>query len=92
MTASVNSNNFAINPFALVVTTQPSAVVQYQNSASSVSTGTVVVELKDGSGNTLTGSSTDGRLMVVTLQEDSGAAIVSFHHLNKQFTLNSREH
>jgi hypothetical protein len=78
LTASVNSNLFAINPFALVVTTQPSSVVQYQNSASSVSTGTVVVELKDGSGNTLTGSSTDGRSMVVTLQEDSGAVIVSF--------------
>ncbi len=74
MTSSVNSNLFAINPFALVVTTQPAAVVQYPNSASSVSTGTVVVVLKDGDGNTLIGSSTDSRSMSVTFQEVSGTA------------------
>ena len=79
MTASVNSNVFAINPFALAVSTQPSAVVQYPNSASSVSTGTAVVELKDGSGNTLTGSSTDSRSMTVTFQEISGAGTVFVH-------------
>lgn len=73
-TASVNSNTFAINPFALVITTQPSSMLQYPNSATSVSTGNVVVHLKDGSGNTLTGSSTDSRSMSVTLQEVSGAA------------------
>jgi hypothetical protein len=73
MTASVNSNIFAINPFALVVTTQPSSVVQYPNSASSVPTGTVVVHLKDGNGNTLTGSSTDSRSVSVTFQEVAGA-------------------
>ena len=75
MTASVNSNSFAINPFALVITSQPSAVIQYQNSASSVSTGTAVVVLKDGAGNTLTGSSTDSRSVLVTLQETSGADV-----------------
>jgi hypothetical protein len=73
MTASTNSNSFVINPFALSITTQPSSVMQYPNSASSVSTGTVVVHLKDGSGNTLTGSSTDSRTMSVVLQELSGA-------------------
>jgi hypothetical protein len=72
MTASVNSNVFAINPFALAITTQPSAVVQYPNSASSVSIGNVVVALKDGNGNTLTGSSTDSRSIAVTLQETAG--------------------
>ncbi len=75
MSSSVNSNLFAINPFALVVTTQPSAVVQYASSASSVSTGPVVVVLTDGNGNTLTGSSTDSRSMSVTFQEVSGATI-----------------
>ena len=75
MTASVNSNSFAINPFALVITSQPSAVIQYPNSASSVSTGTAVVVLKDGAGNTLTGSSTDSRSVLVTLQETAGADV-----------------
>jgi hypothetical protein len=72
MTASVNSNIFAINPCALVVTTQPSSVVQYANSATSVPTGTVVVVLKDGAGNTLTGSSSDSRSVAVTFQETAG--------------------
>ena len=72
MTASVNSNTFVINPFALAIATQPSSVVQYPNSASSVETGTVVVHLKDGSGNTLTGSSSDSRTMSVALKENSG--------------------
>lgn len=72
MTASVNSNTFVINPFALAIATQPSSVVQYPNSASSVETGTVVVYLKDGSGNTLTGSSSDSRTMSVALKENSG--------------------
>jgi hypothetical protein len=72
MTASVNSNIFAINPQALVVTTQPSSVVQYANSATSTPTGTVVVVLKDGAGNTLTGSSTDSRSVAVTFQETAG--------------------
>jgi hypothetical protein len=72
MTASVNSNIFAINPYALVVTTQPSSVVQYANSATSVPTGTAVVVLTDGAGNTLTGSSTDSRTVAVTFQETAG--------------------
>jgi hypothetical protein len=72
MTASVNSNMFAINPYALVVTTQPSSVVQYANSATSVPTGTAVVVLTDGAGNTLTGSSTDSRMVAVTFQETAG--------------------
>jgi hypothetical protein len=72
MTASVNSNNFVINPYAMVVTTQPSSVVQYANSATSVPTGTAVVVLKDGAGNTLTGSSTDSRTVAVTFQETAG--------------------
>jgi hypothetical protein len=78
MTSSVNSNLFAINPFAIVITSQPSADLQYASSASSVSTGIVVVVLKDGNGNTLTGSSTDSRSMSVTLQEVSGATISFF--------------
>jgi hypothetical protein len=72
MTASVNSNIFAINPYALVVTTQPSSVVQYANSATSVPTGTAEVVLTDGAGNTLTGSSTDSRTVAVTFQETAG--------------------
>jgi hypothetical protein len=72
MTASVNSNIFAINPHALVVTTQPSSVVQYANSATSVPAGTAVVVLTDGAGNTLTGSSTDSRSVAVTFQEIAG--------------------
>jgi hypothetical protein len=72
MTASVNSNIFAINPHSLSITTQPTSVVQYANSATSVPTGTVVVVLKDGAGNTLTGSSTDSRSVAVTFQETDG--------------------
>ncbi len=71
-TASVISNTFAIDPYELVITNQPSSVVQYANSATSVSTGTVTVLLKDGNGNTLTGSSTDSRVMSVTFQEPLG--------------------
>lgn len=82
-TASVNSNIFVINPFQLVIATQPSSMLQYPNSATSVSTGNVVVHLKDGSGNTLTGSSTDSRSMSVTLQEVSGATndMISTHFI-----------
>jgi hypothetical protein len=46
--------------------------VQYPNSASSVFIGTVIVQLMDGSGNRLTGGSTDSRSVAVYLQEVSG--------------------
>lgn len=73
LSASVSSSIFAINPFALAIISEPAAVLQYPNSASSVATGTVVLELRDGSGNRLTGSSTDSRSVLAILQEISGA-------------------
>lgn len=74
MTASVTSSSFAVNPSYIMISTQPSSVIQYAASSSSVTTGSVVVQLKDGNGNTLTGCSTDGRSVTVVLQESSGLA------------------
>ena len=70
--ASTNTDAFAINPFEMVVASQPLATVQYAAAATAAPIGTVEVLLKDGAGNTLVGSSSDSRLAAASLQERSG--------------------
>jgi hypothetical protein len=79
MTASVTSNTFAVNPAYIIISTQPASVIQYAASSSSVATGSVVIQLKDGNGNTLTGCSTDSRSLTVALQETYGWTFPPHH-------------